>query len=107
MPITGVTEEEYRHYVCHGGNLCFEIEASDIDPSGEFEELRLTKPYLNSGFELKPSPIVEVPANSAALFLYGGSWDRVIAHTYKNGGKIVYTKLPNGRYEAKVEAPVR
>ena len=107
MAITGVTEKEYTHYVLHGGSLRFEIEASDIDPSGEFEKSPLIKPYLTSGFELKPSPVIDVPANSAALFLYGGSWDRVIAHTYINGGKIVYSKLSNGRYEAKVESPAR
>lgn len=107
MAITGVTETEYRHYVDHGGALRFEINASDLDPSGAFEKSPLIQPYLTSGFELKPSPIIEMPANSAALFLYGGSWDRVIAHTYKNGGKIVYAKLPSGCYEAKVEAPTR
>lgn len=107
MAITGVTEEEYKHYVARGGKLRFEIEASDIDPSGAFEKSPQIQPYLSSGFELKPSPIIEMPANSAALFLFGGSWDRVIAHTYKNGGKIVYAKLPSGRYEAKVEAPAR
>lgn len=107
MAITGVTEEEYKSYVAHGGTLRFEVEAFDIDPSGAFEKSPLIQPYLNSGFELKPSPVIEMPVNSAALFLYGGSWDRVIAHTYKNGGKIVYSKLPSGRYEAKVEAPVR
>lgn len=105
MSITGVTEEEYKHYVAHGGTLHFEIESSDIDPSGSFEKSPLIQPYLNSGFEIKPSPSIEMPTNSAALFLYGGSWVRVIAHTYKNGGSIVYVKLPSGRYKATVKAP--
>jgi hypothetical protein len=107
MAITGVTEEEYKHFLAHGGTLVFEIGATDIDPTGGFENSGLVRPYLESGFELKPSPILDAPDNSAALFLYGGSWTRVIAHTYKNGGSIVYRKLPNGRYEARIVAPAR
>lgn len=107
MPITGVTEDEYRHYVAHGGNLRFEMDARDLDPSGSFEKSPLIAPYLDSGFQVAPSPVIEMPQNAAALFLYGGSWDRVIAHTYLNGGRIVYKKLLSGRYEAVAEAPVR
>lgn len=107
MAITGVTEEDYRHFVKHGGKLRFEMEAKDLDPSSSFEKSPLLAPYLEYGFELKPSPVIEMPQNSAALFLYGGSWDRVIAHTYLNGGRIVYKKLASGRYEAVAEAPIR
>ena len=107
MPITGVTEEEYKHFLEHGGSLIFEIDAKDIDSTGGFEESPLIEPHLESGFELKPSPIIEEPPNSTALFLYGGSWTRVVTHTYLKGGRIVYRKLPSGRYEAKVEAPDR
>lgn len=107
MAITGVTEGQYRDYVEHGGRLRFEMEARDLDPSGSFEKSPLLAPYLESGFELKPSPIIEMPQNSAALFLYGGSWDRVIAHIYLNGGRIVYKKLATSRYEAVAEAPSR
>ena len=107
MAITGVTEEEYKNYLSHGGTLVFEIEATDIDSTGGFENSPLIKPHLNTGFELKPSPVLDEPENSAALFLYGGSWTRIVTHTYKNGGSIIYKKLPNGRYEATVSAPVR
>ena len=40
-----------------------EIEGADIDSTGGFEESPLIKPYLHSGFELKPSPILEEPEN--------------------------------------------
>jgi hypothetical protein len=93
MAITGVTEEEYKNYLSHGGTLVFEIEATDIDSTGGFESSPLIKPHLSTGFELKPSPIMDEPENSAALFLYGGSWTRVVTHTYKNGGSIIYKKL--------------
>ncbi len=102
MAITGVTEEAYKRFLSNGGSLIFEIEGTDIDSTGGFEKSPLIKPYLHSGFELKPSPILEEPENTAVLFLYGDSWTRVIAYTYKNGGSIIYKKLENGRYEAKV-----
>jgi hypothetical protein len=107
MPITGVTEEAYREYLCKGGTLTFEIDSSDIDNKGGFEESPLIAPDLTSGFELKPSDIFDEPDNSAALFLYGGSWTRVVAHTYKHGGKIVYKKIQNGRYQAIATIPAK
>lgn len=107
MPIAGVTEEEYKHFLAHGGTLIFEIDADDIDSRGGFEDSPLVKPHLESGFELRPSQVIEDLPNTAALFLYGGSWTRVVTHTYLQGGTINYRKLPSGRYEAKVEAPDR
>lgn len=87
--------------------MTFEIDAADIDSTGGFESSTLIKPFLYSGFELKPSPIIEEPQERALLILYGGSWTRVIIHTYLNSGSIIYKKLPNGRYEAKVAVPHR
>ncbi len=105
MAITGVSEAEYKHFLSHGGDLTFEIEATDIDSTGGFESSPLIKPFLASGFELRPSPIIEEPQDQALLLFYGGSWTRVVTHTYLNGGSIIYKKLSNGRYEAKVSLP--
>lgn len=38
MAITGVSEQQYRDYLKHGGNLTFEIDATDIDTRGNFEK---------------------------------------------------------------------
>ena len=104
MAITGVDEAAYKQFLSHGGNLTFEIDATDIDSTGGFESSPLIQPFLSSGFELKPSPIIEEPKERALLLLYGASWTRVVIHTYLNGGSITYKKLANGRYEAQVSA---
>lgn len=105
MSITGVPEQQYRDYLKHGGNLTFEIDATDIDASGCFENSPLIAPFLLSGFELKPSPIFEEVKTSAQLLLYGDSWTRIVTRTYLQGGSVIYRKLTTGRYEAKVSAP--
>lgn len=105
MAITGVTESEYRQYLEHGGDLTFEIDGADIDSTGGFEDSPLIKPHLGAGFELRPTPVQEGSQEEAQLSLYGDSWTRVVAHTYKKGGSIIYRKLGNGRYEAKAHIP--
>ncbi|MFP5358436.1 MAG: hypothetical protein ACLGHI_08290 [Gammaproteobacteria bacterium] len=107
MAITGVSEADYKRFLSHGGDLTFEIGAADIDSSGGFESSPLIKPFLSSGFELKPSPIIAEPQEGALLLLYGGSWTHVVTHVYLNGGSIIYKKLSSGRYEAKVSMPQR
>lgn len=107
MAITGVSEAEYKDFLAHGGTLTFEIEATDIDSTGGFESSPLIQPFLSSGFELRPSPIIEEPQERALLLLYGGSWTRVVTHTYLNGGSVTYKKLQNGRYEAVASVPPR
>ncbi|URL57016.1 hypothetical protein IM816_10100 [Luteibacter flocculans] len=106
MAITGVTEDQYKLFVSSGGSLTFYLDAKDIDSGGGFESSPLISPYLSSGFELVPTPIIHNPSERGTLLLYGGSWERVIAHTYLNKGKIIYKKLPDGRYEAKVTVPL-
>lgn len=105
MSITGVTEQHYRDFLSEGGSLTFEIDAIDIDSSGQFEKSPLIAPFLSSGFELKPTPIIENPKDSCRLLLYGDSWTRVITYAYKKGGSVIYKKLLSGRYEAKVSVP--
>ena len=106
MAITGVTEQQYRDYLKHGGNFTFEIDATDIDASGCFENSPLIAPLLSSGFELKPSSIIEEAKDMAQLLLHGDPWMRIVTRTYLQGGSVIYRKIATGRYEAKVSAPL-
>jgi hypothetical protein len=105
MAVTGVSEHEYRNFLENGGDLTFEIDAKDIDASGDFEKSPLIEPFLITGFQLQPTPLVNDPKERATLFFYGGSWTKVVVHTYANKGSIIYRKLSSGRYEAKVSVP--
>jgi hypothetical protein len=109
MPITGPSEAEYTHFLSHGGELTFNgLRATDIDSVAAFEESPLIKPHLDTGFEIQPSSaVVDDPHSRAPLLYYGGSWTRVVVSAYANGGKIIYRRLPDGMYEAKVSTPLR
>lgn len=105
MAITGVTEQEYLDFLSNGGNLIFEIDANDIDASGSFDKSPFMAPYLRTGFEVKPSPIIDDPAVGEQALIHGDPWTRIVTFTYRRDGTIVYKKLPSGRYEARVSAP--
>jgi hypothetical protein len=107
MAIQGVTEDQYTQFLKNGGKLIFQIDAGDIDPTGGFARSPIIAPNLSTGFELVPSPIIEDPNHRGQLLFFGGSWERVIAYTYLHGGKIIYKKLPDGRFEAAVSMPVK
>ncbi len=100
MKIDGPNEEDYRHFLAHGGTVKFELDATDIDGSGEFEEISAIKPKLESGFKLDPSPASTEPTNAAALYLYGGSWVQVVNQITQRRGELEYRRLKSGRYEA-------
>ena len=106
MAVTGVTKEQYNNFLQNGGDVTFVIDAADIAPDNEFEISPLIKPYLHSGFELRPSSIIDEPKVAAEIYVYGESWTRVITFVYRKGGKIIYRKLSNGQFQAACSIPV-
>lgn len=105
MAISGVSHEQYTQYLSAGGTLTFQLDANDIEPGAGFEKSPLISPFLDTGFELKPTPIIESPPDAAQLLLHGESWVRVVVFTYRRGGSIVYRRISPGRYEAVVSSP--
>jgi hypothetical protein len=105
MVISNVTEEEYRSFLSEGGSLTFEIDVTDIELSGRLEQSPRIGPIISSSFGLQPSPVMENSKEVTQFLQHGDSWARVVAHVYKNGGSVIYKKLPTGRYEAKVSIP--
>jgi len=105
VAISGVSENQYREYLSGGGTLTFQLDADDIEPGAGFEQSPLLAPFLDTGFELKPSPVIESPPDAVQLLLHGDSWVRVLVHTYRRGGSIVYRRISPGRYSATVCAP--
>jgi hypothetical protein len=78
MAITGVTEQQYREFLFKGGDLTFEIDSTEIYSSGQFEKSPLIEPFIFSGFELRPSPIIDYPKEAAQILLHGDSWTSVV-----------------------------
>lgn len=106
MAATGVTNDEYLRFLKNGGTLVFEVDATDIDASENFTLNPEIASRLDTGFELRPSPIIDSPEERAELLTLGEPWVRVIVFTYASGGSIIYRKLPNGRFEATVTIPL-
>jgi len=100
MAITGITRDQYRQFLEKGGTVSVEIDAEDVSKDPSFEQSPLIKPYLTTGFELRPSPVIHDPKVAAEIYLYGDDWTIVIATVYRNGGSIIYKKLSNGRFQA-------
>jgi len=105
MAVTGVTNEQYKEFLKNGGTLVFTIDSEDISSNTEFENYPLIKPFLNIGFEIKPTPMIEIPDFAAQIYVHGDDWSRVITFVYRNDGSIVYKKNSNGQYEATATIP--
>ncbi|MBK5274154.1 MAG: hypothetical protein JJE30_03780 [Desulfuromonadales bacterium] len=108
MSISGITENEYAKFLENGGFICVTIDKSDIMSESDFETSEEIRPNLFKGFEIPPSNvIVNIPENRATMYQYGEPWDRTVIFVYGHGGKIIYKKIANGKYEAEVTLPQR
>ena len=108
MAIQGVTPEAYEQLFSNaGGEIIATLDRSDISSDGSFEESSLIGPYLYSGFEIKPNPPTSEPSIIANLCVYGDDWTQLIARTYLRGGKIVYRRVDDRQYEAKITVPAK
>lgn len=107
MAVTDVNKQQYDDFLENGGNVIFTIDSTDISPDGAFENFPLIKPCLYSGFELSPSTIIHAPQAAVDLYVHGDSWGKVITVVYRFGGKIIYKKLSNGRFQADCTIPIQ
>lgn len=106
VAVTGATQQQYQDFLTNGGSLTFVIGASDIASDNAFENFALIKPYLYTGFELRPSSIIHEPNEAAQIMVHGDPWARVVTTVYQQGGKIIYKKLSNGDFQAECSTPV-
>lgn len=98
-------KNEWENFKKNGGSIAFEIDLKDISSTQEFEEYPSIKPNLTTGFELPPTSLIDTPELQALIEVHGSEWDYILCRVYLAGGKVVYKKLANGRYEATCTVP--
>lgn len=103
MAITGITAKKWKAFVQNGGELIAEIDAEDISSDRSFEESKEISHNLTTGFEIRPSTIVYDEDIGDMIELLGEPWVKLCVSVYRKGGNIIYRKLSNGRYEAKMK----
>ena len=96
---------EWAYFKKNGGNISFEIDASDITTTKDFERNLSIQPSLKTGFELPPTSLIESPELQALIQVHGSAWDYIRCLIYLNSGKIIYKQLENGKYEAICTVP--
>ena len=99
--------QEYENFKKNGGSIVFEIDAEDISPSRDFESFDSIKPKLSTGFELPPTSLIESPELQALIAVSGSVWDFIVTRVYLAGGKVIYRKQSNGKYQAECTVPAR
>ncbi|MBA5686690.1 hypothetical protein [Rugamonas apoptosis] len=102
MAITYSDEKkaEWERFKKEGGSISFEIDGTDISTTRDFEKFPSIQPYLNTGFELPPTKLIESPELQALIQVHGSDWDYILCRIYLAGGKVVYLQKDNGKYEA-------
>ena len=105
MAVTGPTHQQYELFREKGGTIIFNIDASDISSDNTFENFTQTNPDLYTGFELIPSSIIDNPKEVVQIYMYGNTWTQIVTFVYRNGGEIIYKKIPSGNFQAKCTIP--
>ena len=96
---------EWEHFKKNGGKISFEIDASDIKATKDFEKNPSIQSRLKTGFELPPTSLIESPELQALIRVHGSEWDYILCRIYLAGGKVIYKQLENGKYEAICTVP--
>ncbi|WP_372828556.1 hypothetical protein [Polaromonas sp.] len=99
-------QTEWEQFKKKGGKISFEIDASDITTTKDFEKNPSIQPRLKTGFELPPTSLIESPALQALIQVHGSEWDYILCRIYLAGGKVIYKQQGNGKYEAICTVPV-
>jgi hypothetical protein len=97
---TDVKKDEWEIFKKNGGSITFEIDGVDISANRDFETDPIIQSKLTTGFELPPTPLISSPDLQALIQVYGSEWDYIFCRIYISGGKVIYRKLANGKYEA-------
>jgi len=93
-------KQEWENFKKNGGSITFEIDPEDISSTKDFETNPSIQPRITTGFELPPTSLIDMPELQALIQVYGSRWDYIVCMVYLSGGKVVYKKKPNGKYEA-------
>lgn len=97
--------QEYENFKKNGGSITFEIDPEDITSTRDFETNPSIQPKLTTGFELAPTTLINSPELQAEIQVHGSQWDYILCRVYLSGGKVIYRKNPNGKYEATCNIP--
>lgn len=88
-------------FLANGGVIEYEVDANEVDEGNpHFHQLPSVKPYLLTGFELKPTSVINNASAAAQILAFGEDWTRFIYHVYSKGGKIIYTQINQNLYRA-------
>lgn len=103
MAITYSDEKkaEWEEFKRFGGEITFEIDATDINRDRSFERLPSIAPLLKTGFEIPPTSLIDSPELQALVQLHGSEWDYIFCRIYLAGGSVEYKQNSNGKYDAK------
>ncbi|HEK2789276.1 TPA: hypothetical protein SMT85_000714 [Proteus mirabilis] len=86
----------------NGGVLEYEVKDSEVDESNpNFYKLPSIQSKLSTGFELRPSEIINDPKEVAKIAVYGNDWTRFIIRVYLAGGRIMYKQISPDTYHAE------
>ena len=102
--ITGATASEYMAFIENGGHLTVQIDRECIKMDSTFENSPYYQNHQYSGFELPPlNNLGDVIVKG--IYQSDDEWARVLTFVYRNGGRIIYRKIGDEKYEASMELP--
>ncbi|WP_221167007.1 hypothetical protein [Rhizobium lentis] len=89
-----------RNVLDKGGSYTMLLDADDMKMSDDVVEA--LGETLHTGFEMKPTSIIYSDATASEILRLADGWTAVPVRVYRAGGKILYKKLSDGRFEASI-----
>lgn len=100
---TAALKDEWESFKNNGGKIVFEVDPEDIASDRGFETDASLRPNLATGFELAPTSLIDTPELQALIQTAGSEWSYIFMRIYLAGGKVIYRRLPSGKYSASCE----
>ncbi|MDW9365806.1 hypothetical protein GOA99_07180 [Sinorhizobium meliloti] len=83
-----------------GGSYTMLLDADDMQMSDDVVEA--LGDTLHTGFEMEPTSLIYFDDAASEILRLADGWTAVPVRVYRAGGKIIYKKLSDGRFEARI-----
>lgn len=101
--MTALTQEDREAITSileNGGSHTITLEEADVGMTDEVRQALGNR--LHTGFDLPPTSLIYLDKEATEILALSRGWTQIPVLVYRADGKIIYKRLPNGRYEAQI-----
>lgn len=89
-----------RDVIDNGGTYVMTIDADDMNMSDDVVDALGNT--IKTGFEMPPTSVIYDDASATEILARADGFTAITVRVYRAGGKIVYKRLDDGRFETTI-----